>query len=664
VRFKSAEAFGRTGPPVYGSMLKWNRTGAEAVLSKRSCLLLAKPMCGIIGFAAQGALSDDAWLCSGRDALHHRGPDHCGQWRSADGRVGFGHCRLAIVDLSPLAHQPMRDAAGDLCIVFNGEIYNFADLRRELTEKGYAFRSHSDTEVILAAYREWGTSCLDRLNGMFAFALYDGRERRLFMARDRAGEKPLFYTLHNGALRFASELKALFAGTTMRRRIDPVALDCYLAFGYVPGERCMIDGVKKLPPAHALLFDIDNNRWRLWRYWRLPEWRATHNGNDEAALLDELEGLLEDAVRRQMVADVPLGVLLSGGVDSSLVTAMAVRETRRVKTFTIRFPHHAEYDETEHARLIARHFATDHTELEASDCSVDLLACLARQFDEPIVDSSMIPTYLVSQLIRRHCTVALGGDGGDELFGGYPHYDRLLWMQGQKRFMPRFLSVAVAQVANRLLPVGFKGRNYLRSMAADLQHDLPLIACHFDRRTRKQLMVRDRWRLVAEEIHAERVPVAKDLLQRATRMDFENYLAEDILVKVDRASMMCSLEIRAPMLDYRIIEFAFGKVPSQLKATASSRKVLLKKLCSRLLPSEFDQRRKQGFSLPLNRWLRTGPWHDYFRDVLLESEGSPFDRRFVSGLLAGQKKGRSNGERLFALALFELWRKEYAVSLG
>lgn len=350
------------------------------------------------------------------------------------------------MDLSPGGHQPMQDASGELCIVFNGEIYNFADLREELAAKGHVFRSKSDTEVILAAYREWGTDCLSRLNGAFAFALYDGRRRQLFMARDRAGEKPLFYAPAQGALRFGSELKGLMADPGLARRIDVAALDCYLAMGYVPGERCMLQGVKKLPPAHALLFDLGNGKSRLWRYWQLPESDAgAAERADEAGLLNQLEVLLEDAVRLQLVADVPIGVLLSGGVDSSLITAMAVRAAPRVKTFTIRFPGYGQYDETEHARLIARHFGTEHVELSAAEASVDLLPLLARGFDEPMADSSMIPTYLVSQLVREHCTVALGGDGGDELFAGYPHYNRLLWLQQKTAAIPPGLRLAASR---------------------------------------------------------------------------------------------------------------------------------------------------------------------------------------------------------------------------
>ena len=623
-------------------------------------------MCGIIGIASRSPVSDRGWLAPGRDALRHRGPDDAGEWWSADACVGLGHRRLAIIDLSPGGHQPMQDAGGELCIVFNGEIYNFADLRNELAAKGHAFRTKSDTEVILAAYREWGTNCLARLNGTFAFALYDGRQRQLFMARDRAGEKPLFYAPAQGVLRFASELKALMADPALPRRLDAAALDCYLAMGYVPGERCMLQGVKKLPPAHALLFDLVSGQSRLWRYWQLPELSdsAAKVEPDETGLLNELDGLLEAAVRRQLVADVPVGILLSGGVDSSLITAMAVRSPPKVKTFTIRFPGYGHYDETEHARLIARHFGTEHVELAAAETSVDLLPLLARGFDEPMADSSIIPTYLVSRLVREHCTVALGGDGGDELFAGYPHYNRLLWLQRKFDAIPQGLRLAAANSAQALLPVGLKGRNWLQGLGADLRTGLPLIFSLFDRDTRRRLMARyGAWELVAERIREERIPSTADLLQRATRMDFGNYLAEDILVKVDRASMLNSLEVRAPLLDYRLTEFAFGKVPSRLKATAHGRKILLKKLAERILPREFDLQRKQGFSIPLASWLQSGPWKAFFHETLLGSESNVFNRVEMSKLLHGQAKGRANSERLFALVLFELWRREYQVSM-
>ena len=427
----------------------------------------------------------------------------------------------------------------------------------------------------------------------------------------------------------------------------------------------MLQSFNKLPPAHALLFDLQTGTARVWRYWQLPELESaiTTEPVDEVALLDELESLLEDAVRWQLVADVPVGVLLSGGVDSSLVTAMAVRASSQVQTFTISFPGHGALDETEHARLIARHFGTCHTELIAEPATAGLLPRLAHQFDEPMVDSSMIPTFLVSQLVRQQCTVALGGDGGDELFGGYGHHSRLLWMQQRLGLLPLPLRQVISMGAEKCLPVGLKGRNWLQGLGVDLDNGLPLIASYFDATTRCKLMAHQGiWCTVAEDVVKNRVPSNPDLLQRVTRMDFNNYLAEDILVKVDRASMLNSLELRAPLLDYRLIEFAYGRVPSHLKATTQLKKILLKRLTSRLLPPEFDRQRKQGFSIPLAEWLKTGSFRDLFNEVLLDRD-CLFDRLTVSGLLKGQALGRSNSERLFALVMFELWRREYAITI-
>jgi asparagine synthase (glutamine-hydrolysing) len=620
-------------------------------------------MCGIVGICGAVSGRDRQWLTVGRDALEHRGPDSAGEWWSSDGRVGLGHRRLAIIDLSSLGNQPMHLPARGLSIVFNGEIYNHKALRLELKDLGFVFRSNSDTEVLLAAYAAWGNNCLERINGMFAFAIYDEPQRKLLLVRDRAGEKPLFYYLKNGCLQFASELKALLKNPANPRRINTEALDCYLAMGYVPGNRCILQDYSKLPPAHALCFDLRCNTLQVWRYWQLPDLVETPEPLDEDAFLDELESTLEDAVRSQMVADVPVGILLSGGVDSSLIASMAVRASTQVKTFTIGFPGHGRLDETDHARLIARHFGTQHTELMAEDATADLLPQLAKQFDEPIVDSSMIPTFLVSQLVRQHCSVALGGDGGDELFGGYGHYSRIQWMQKNLGWLPLALRQGGAHLAEKYLPVGFKGRNWVRGLGVDLDKSLPLIATYFDLTTRRSLLnAYDNWPFIAEAILLNLVPNQPDLLQRSTRMDFANYLAEDILVKVDRASMMSSLEIRAPFLDRRLIEFAFGKVPTRLKATPTSKKILLKRLTNRVLPPEFDQTRKQGFSIPLDSWLKSGSFRILFKEVLLDPKCA-FNAKTVSNLLIGQDKGRSNSERLFSLVLFELWRQEYAVTI-
>ncbi len=590
-----------------------------------------------------------------------------GLWWSEDSRVGLGHRRLSIIDLSESGRQPMHDSSERLTIVFNGEIYNHRTLREELNALGQKFQSRSDTEVILAAYKKWGVDCLSHLNGMFAFAIYDSDRHALFLARDRAGEKPLFYTISEGGetLCFASELKALLSNDKLSRNIDPIALDCYLAMGFVPGSRCILENFSKLPPAHAMLFDLNNGDARIWSYWNLPEFEGEQcpPPSNEKILIAEMEQLLSDAVSKQLVADVPVGVFLSGGVDSSIVTALAARASTGLKTFTIRFPGYSNFDETEHARLIANRFNTEHIELEAKPTTINLLPQLAAQYDEPIVDSSMIPTYLVCQLVKPYCKVVLSGDGGDELFGGYDHYRQLLWMRDNLSKFPLKFRQLVAFATKRFIPVGFKARNWLLAMKADLAQELPLVAYYFDDLARKRLLGgTSPERLRAEKIFNQRVVRHPDLMQMATRTDFTNYLPEDILVKVDRASMLNSIEVRAPMLDYRVIEFAFRRVPSCLKATNNMTKIFLKRLAERLLPAEFDMSRKQGFSIPLPAWLSSGRFRDFFEEVLLD-QGCIFNRRAVQDLFAGQDRGFNNGERLFALVLLELWRREYRVMI-
>lgn len=624
-------------------------------------------MCGLVGVAATFPIHNRSWLRAGMQTLAHRGPDDQGEWWSDDERVGLAHRRLSIVDLSPLGHQPMQDALGRFSVVFNGEIYNYRELKVELTTLGFVFRTRSDTEVLLAAYAQWGEHCLDRLNGMFAFALYDRPRRRLFIARDRAGEKPLFYHHDNGQLRFASELKALLQDPNVSRRIDTTALDCYLAMGFVPSQYCILKGFNKLPSAHSLCFDLVTGQMTISRYWSIPLLMNvdTVSEPDNVRLLDELEQLLAAAVQRQLVADVPVGVLLSGGLDSSLITAMAVRSSNSVRTFSIGFSGHDKLDETQHARLIARHFGTEHTELMAEPNTANLIPMLAAQFDEPMVDSSMIPTFLVSQLVREHCAVALGGDGGDELFGGYHHYSRYLWMQQKLSRIPRWIRRIVARTSQRILPVGMLGRTYLQDIDIDFDHELPEhIQGFFDSATRSRLLqdIGFKPANAASQIRAQYMPRQADIVQRSTRMDFAHYLTDDLLVKVDRASMLHSLEIRTPMLDRELIEFAFGCVPSQLKVSRGHKKILLKKLAARVLPAKFDRRRKQGFSIPLGDWLSYGPFRDLFYDVLL-NPNCLFDRPTVRSLLKGQDKGRYNGERLFALVQFELWRHQYKVTL-
>jgi asparagine synthase (glutamine-hydrolysing) len=600
----------------------------------------------------------------GSDAIAHRGPDDEGLWWSEDGMVGLAHRRLAIVDLSENGHQPMSCPKTQCTLVFNGEIYNHHSLRDELATLGYNFISQCDTEVILAAYHKWGINCLQHFKGMFAFALFDPTYKHLFLARDRAGEKPLFYSHNDGVIKFGSELKAMMADVSFERRINPSAMDMYLGMGYIAKSDCILSNANKLPAAHYAIFNLELGTLDIDPYWDLPTQHVESKKNiSDNILVDKLEDLLEKSINMQLVADVPVGILLSGGVDSSLITAIASQISTKVKTFTVGFSGHAGYDESAYARLIADHFKTEHIELNAGATGPELLMALARQYDEPVVDSSMLPTYMVSRLVREHCKVALGGDGADELFGGYAHYSKLLKIAKMTSLLPEVTGRALAGVATSILPLGARFRNGLRALSCDLNTGLPIVAPLFDSKYRKKLLLDSALYMsddFSENVWHDRVPLSDSLLDRTTRMDFKNYLPEDILVKIDRASMLNSLELRAPFLDTDVIEFAFSEVPERLKANQYNRKIILKKLSAKLLPSKFDMQRKQGFAIPLNDWLKGGVWREFFSEILYDTN-SIFDQKYVRQLFKGIDADRANGERLFALVMFELWRKEYQI---
>jgi asparagine synthase (glutamine-hydrolysing) len=619
-------------------------------------------MCGIIGKYSRNGINRDL-LVKQSNSMRHRGPDNQGVWFSKDGCVGLANNRLSIIDLSLAGNQPMLDEGRGIAITFNGEIYNYKDIRAHLQKCNYIFKSNSDTEVILAAYKEWGIECLDHLHGMFAFGLYDLNYKTLFLGRDRAGEKPLYYSSNGSEFVFASELKALMADPAFSRSVNSTSLECYLSFGYAPGELCILNNVKKLPAGHALTFKTETNELKSWKYWDLPEYNEKNVINDEQRLIEEFETIFSKSISQQLKSDVPIGILLSGGIDSSLITAFASKIRPDIKTFTIRFPGYGQYDETEHARLIASAFNTTHIELVAEETTVDLLPILARQFDEPIVDSSIIPTYLVSKLAREHCTVVLGGDGGDELFGGYSHYSRLLKFEKYAKPIPAVFRNLLGSLAI-LLPVGFKGRNLLSSLDFNIYTGLPLNAPYFSRADRANLISSTYSFLnkgIAEQVRKNTIPESNNIIDRACRIDFKNYLAEDILVKIDRTGMLNSLENRAPFLDTRLIEFAFSKVPLRYKVSISERKILLKKMAQKWLPSSFDVDRKQGFSIPLASWLKTNAWKECFSSVLI---GSPlFDSKYINKLMKNQDHGYCNSERLFSLVLFQLWCNEYKVSI-
>jgi asparagine synthase (glutamine-hydrolysing) len=613
-------------------------------------------MCGIYGLVDLRSAIDKSSLERQRDLLSHRGPDDSGLWISPSKTVGLAHRRLSIIDLSPLGHQPMATADGRCVIVFNGEIYNYLELKKELQAAGCAFRGNSDTEVILAAYRTWGDRFVSRLNGMFALVIHDAGENggspSLFMARDRVGKKPFYYRMTDSRFEFASELKAL----DLEIALDPVALNFYLGLGYIPGDLCIAKGVKKLLPAHAGRLDLRSFKLNVWRYWKLPQHAADEDADGEE-LADQVQALLEDAVRIRLLSDVPLGVLLSGGFDSSIISAIAARESSKpVRTFNIALPGSA-LDESGQARRIATFLGTEHHVLEAGQPSIDVIEEMAPMIDEPIADSSIIPSFLLSRLTRRHVTVALGGDGGDELFGGYLDYTTSLADEDRLHWVPQGLIRLAANMA-AALPAGVRGRNRIASLRGGADQQLIWGSPYFDLKLRHRILGKDSFEVMGETPDApERYLLGlfmegRDPMDSMTRTHFGSILPDDFLVKVDRASMAHSLEVRAPFLDYRLVEFAFSSIPGSWKVSGGESRRIQRILARRLLPPDMVTNRKQGFSIPLDEWIRA---NDFTKVRELMPLLPPcIDRKEVEQLIAGEKMGRANGARLYALIMLAL----------
>ena len=626
-------------------------------------------MCGIAGFVDLDRLETGGIAPARLDAeftrvhrmcevIRHRGPDDEGI--HVEGGLGLGMRRLSIIDLAG-GRQPIHNETGTIWIVFNGEIYNYRELRAELEARGHAFATSSDTESIVHAYEEWGEDALSRLRGMFGIALWDRPNRTLLLARDRAGIKPLYYTERAGRLAFGSEIKSLIAGQAFEPRLDVAALDHYLAFLYTPRDGSIFEGVRKLPPGHFLRWC--DGRVDVRQYWKISGLESFQG--DEPEAIDALERVLSDAVRAHLVSDVPLGAFLSGGVDSSAVVAfMARASSRPVQTFSIGFDDPA-FDELEHARAVARHFGTDHHEVVVRPDALSILDRLISHFDEPFADSSAIPTWYVSEIARRHVTVVLSGDGGDELFGGYDRYfppprvatfDRLP-VPGLRR---------LAALAWPHLPHGTPGKALLRHASKDAQGRYIDSIALFQPDERVSLYTPDlRSRLTrsAEQTLAAHFSRFSSLsmASRMMRFDFETYLPEDVLTKVDRMSMAHSIESRVPLLDNEVIDFA-ATLPARFKIKGQTRKHVLKAMLRQVLPASILERRKQGFGVPLSGWFRGG-LTTVFSDVLRSArtrERGYFEPGFVDRLIREHLEGRRDHSlRLWQLLVFELWHREY-----
>ncbi|HEX2501955.1 MAG TPA: asparagine synthase (glutamine-hydrolyzing) [Methylomirabilota bacterium] len=624
-------------------------------------------MCGIAGKLAfdPGATIAPGLIRRMTAAIRHRGPDDEGVW--VDGSVGLGNRRLAIIDLSPRARQPMTNEDGTLHVTFNGEIYNFQALRPALERGGHTFRSEGDTETILHLYEEEGINCLRHLRGMFAFGLWDARRRTLLLARDRLGKKPLFYHHGPDGLVFASEPKAILQDPTVPAEPDVDALHHFLTYGYVPNPRSAFLGIRKLPPAHYAL--VRDGRVTVERYWSLAY--SPKRTEPEPALAEELMSLLHEAVRLRLVSDVPIGVLLSGGLDSSAIVALMRQAIPgRVRTFSIGFDEPA-YDELAHARRVARHFETEHRELVVKPDAVSLLPRLAWHFDEPFGDSSALPTFLICEMARESVTVALNGDGGDESFLGYDRYRAVVLGDWYDRIPAPVRGVALR--AALALPHGTpKSRVYgIRRLAEAL--GLPPTPRYarwltvFDDARKRTLYTADFGARVAGidtlDVLADAFRASAGLtdLEAAAHADLQHYLPDDLLVKMDIASMAHSLEVRSPFLDHRVVEFA-AALPANLKLRGLTQKYLLKRVMRDVLPRATLRRPKMGFGVPIDHWFRhelREVAHDLLLDARARQRGY-FRPEEVARYLDEHARGEAHHHnRLWALLMLELWHRTF-----
>src|SRR5688572_4637823 len=629
-------------------------------------------MCGITGWAnldSRAPQPDGA-----RELLHsmcermvHRGPDSEGLMVS--GSVALGMRRLAIIDLVT-GEQPTRNEDKSVAVILNGEIYNYRELRQELEKRGHSFRSLSDTEVLPHLYEEFGEGMLERLNGMFAFALWDAKRRKLLLARDRFGEKPLYWGVFDNTRLFASEPKVLLAHPAVTSSLNLEALRQYLSFDYVPAPLSIYQGIHKLPAAQMLA--LEDGRIETRRYWRLS-YKTLEPPPSETEAAEQLLQLMGDSVRMRLVSDVPLGILLSGGVDSSTVAALAVRASSEpVKTFSISFAE-SSFDESSYARAVAKFLGTDHHEERLSaNLAANLVGEIGSWMDEPFSDPSLVPTYLLSRFTRKHVTVALGGDGGDELFAGYPMYSGHRWAEAYK-YVPSLLRAGIIEPLVGLLPVktknlslDYKALRFVKGSRYDAVARHHVWFGSFTPEEQRQLLTADVLGATDGDIYAEARQFASecdndDLVTQMQNVDMRLYLAEDILTKVDRASMAVSLEVRAPFLDPRVAEFA-ASLPRNYKLRRLKTKYILKKAVHDLLPPFVTRRGKKGFGVPVAEWLKF-KLRPLARDLLSPERvqrAGVFNPEYVQRLQDEHERGVANHRKLlWTLLMFELWHESF-----
>ena len=620
-------------------------------------------MCGISGIATFNRSGvPEGVILKITDAMRHRGPDDGGYFLDPDGKVALGHRRLSIIDLAS-GHQPIFNEDGHLAVILNGEIYNYLELRTELENKGHTFSTRSDTEVIVHLYEEMGPDCVNRLRGMFALAVWDGRQEELFLARDRVGKKPLYYALANGILYFSSEIQALYEVPEIPKEINYDAINLYLTYCYIPSPHSIYQSIRKLPPAHHLLFSVKG--LTVTRYWHPNYHSKIRIGYEDAKL--ELLRIFADAVRLRLISDVPLGAFLSGGVDSSAVVAQMSRlSDRPVKTFSIGFPY-KESNELAYAREVARQYRTEHQEFMVEPSQLDVLPEIVRHYGEPYGDSSAIPTWYLSRLTRQQVTVALNGDGADELFGGYPWYRVIHLLNRTANPISRLMARTACSLGEHLLPRRIqRGLQLLGQRAPQQFQALRSFIGVQDRSILYHEDFQQRLTVGAEEylcrLYDRSIPYDYD---RSFCADFLSYLPEDLLVKVDRASMAQGLECRSPFLDQELVDFSCS-LPPEWKIHGGKSKRILKEAVADWFPEGFLDRPKMGFTVPVGKWFR-GELKSFIWDRLVSG---PLCRipllqsETVKTLLNEHFEGVRNHEtQIWNILMLSLWFEEYGANV-
>jgi asparagine synthase (glutamine-hydrolysing) len=624
-------------------------------------------MCGIAGFISKEknlpTAEREVLLDKMCKIIKHRGPDEQGM--VVKDRAALGMRRLSIIDLKS-GQQPIFDCTGNLAVIFNGEIYNFQELKKDLQKRGHRFRTNSDTETIVHAYEEYGTDCVRHLRGMFAFAVYDFRAETLFLARDRVGKKPLFYSLtEQGNFVFGSELKVLIEHGEIRREIDFSALDAYLTFGYVPEEFCIFKNVYKLAPAHFLLFK--DGQITTQKYWDF-DYSVNTEIKSENEYIEGLREKIREAVKVRLISEVPLGAFLSGGIDSSSIVAfMSQVSELPVKTFSIGFNEDT-FNELKFARLAAKQFRTEHHEFIVTPDLVEMVDELVWHFDEPFADSSALPTFMVSKMAREYVTVVLSGDGGDELFAGYTRYVRA--RRSYLERLPKLFRRKVLQPLSKVLPHGVRGKYFLYNASLNAVDRYVDSISYFGNLKKSELYAsRLKESLNGDFEKAARIfrsiadkAISEDPTDKLLYLDSKTYLPSDILTKVDRMTMAVSLEARCPLLDHELIEFV-QKIPSSLKLKAQETKYIFKKAMEGIVPREILYREKQGFGVPIGEWINQ-QLKDQIIGLLSEKktvERGYFEQKYVKVLLDEHARSRrDHSHALWILWMLELWHRRFA----